>query len=85
MNSTDNMQAVEQKPAKAKKEKKAMTKGQKIWLAIAIILTLLLLLILCVEIAYLADFIRFNNTDANGLLLTKAQRVNGIFGFFKNN
>ncbi|MGX9340721.1 hypothetical protein [Mycoplasma sp. 3341] len=67
------------------KEKKPMTKGQKIWLAIAIILTLLLLLILCVEIAYLADFIRFNNTDANGLLLTKAQRVNGIFGFFKNN
>ncbi|MGX9383420.1 hypothetical protein ACWXVV_01970 [Mycoplasma sp. 3392] len=48
-------------------------------------MTLLLLLILCVEIAYLADFIRFNNTDANGLLLTKAQRVNGIFGFFKNN
>ncbi|MBN0919541.1 hypothetical protein [[Mycoplasma] gypis] len=60
-------------------------KRKKIWMGIIIFIAIVLLVFLAIEIAYIADFIRYKGTDSNGLLLTKAQRVHGLFGIFKEN
>ncbi|VEU70163.1 hypothetical protein [Mycoplasmopsis glycophila] len=55
-------------------------KKRKIWIALLVVLIIVLLVLICVEIAYIADFYRFKDSGQDGLLWTVAQRQNGLFG-----
>ncbi|VEU76339.1 hypothetical protein [Mycoplasmopsis columboralis] len=58
------------------------TKKQKIWITLFIVLTILFLVAIAVCCAYIGDFLVYRNTEMDGKLLTYAQRMHGVFGFW---
>ncbi|WP_029608978.1 hypothetical protein [Mycoplasma simbae] len=50
--------------------------------ALTIFFTILFLLILCVAIAYIADFYIYKGSGQDGLLWTVEQRIHGLFSWW---
>ncbi|MEE3928381.1 hypothetical protein V2E24_02205 [Mycoplasmopsis ciconiae] len=65
----------DQKPKKLDKK--------KIGIILLIILLVVLFILICLEIAVISDYYIYKDTPYDGLLLTFAQRQNGVFGIWK--
>ncbi|VEU58330.1 hypothetical protein [Mycoplasmopsis gallinacea] len=61
-------------------QKTVWTTKKKILVALMILLIVVLLVLICLEIAYIADFYKYKDTGVDGRLWTVLQRQRGLFG-----